>query len=551
MGRTTTTVATARAAYARRDWRTAYDRLAELRDGLATPDLHLLSEAAWWAGDTPGSMEVSEELFQRQISEGRLEAAAELALRLTLSWAVRGDLAVSMAWLARADRLLPDLPRGSVHGVRLYLGAALDLDLDGDPAGAVAAAAELDTLAGQFESPMITAFALVLDGLAAIRQGRTAEGFALLDEAMLPVIAGRIDPLWSGDIYCTVIHQCDVLGDLTRMRDWTEALYRWSTPQSEWFLYAGVARVHQLQVISAEGGWDVVEQELGQQSERLADGNGWLSGAGYYELGEVRRLRGDHEGALIAYRRAREFNIDPQPGHALLVRDREGPQAALAELLMALADRTRLDRARLLPATAEIAAEVGDLAFAERTTAELEATATFFDAPGLRAAAARTRAMMELIMGRPRAAVPLLELAGRIYRAQRHRHAGATVHVQLATAYRALGEQDRAEAESATATAIFRQLGAQAELDRIAPRRSPGGLTTRESEVLGLVASGASNREVAASLTISEKTVGRHLANIFGKVGVSSRTAAAAWARDHGLSVPAARSSSVRPERNA
>lgn len=535
MGEPSTTVATARAAYARRDWRTAYDRLTDVRDDLATPDLELLAEAAWWSGDTPESMAVAEELFQRLIAEGRPDDAADRALRLALSWAVRGDLTVATAWMNRADRLLRDLPRSIAHGIRRYLGAGVALDLDGDPGDAVAAAADLDALAREFDSPMITSFALVLAGLAAIRRGRTADGFGLLDEAMLPVLAGRIDAIWSGDIYCTVIHQCDILGDLARMRDWTEALHRWAAPLSRWFLYVGVARVHQLQLISAEGGWDVVEQELGWQSERLAGGNGWLSGAGYYELGEVRRLRGDHVGALAAYDRARTYGVDPQPGHALLIRDSAGPAEALVELRISLADRSRLNRAWMLRATAEIATEVGDLPYAEALTGELEATAAYFGTPGLMACADRARAALHLITGRPRAAIPLLERAGRIYRAQRYRYAGAAVHVQLAAALRALGEGDRADAEAATAAAIFRQLGARAELDRIAPHPYPGGLTAREAEVLGRVAAGVSNREVAAALTISEKTVGRHLANIYGKLGVSSRTAAAAWARDHGL----------------
>ncbi len=535
MGEPSTTVATARAAYARRDWRTAYDHLSDVRDDLATADLELLAEAAWLSGDTPGSMVVAEDLFQRLIAEERLDVAADRALRLALSWAGRGDLTVATAWMTRADRLLRDLPRGIVHGIRLYLGAAIELDLDGDPGEGAAAAAELEVLAGELDSPMITSFALVLAGLAAIRRGRTADGFGLLDEAMLPVLAGRIDALWSGDIYCTVIHQCDLLGDLARMRDWTEALHRWATPLSRWFLYAGVTRVHQLQLISAEGGWDVVEQELGWQSERLAGGNGWLSGTGYYELGEVRRLRGDRDGARAAYDRARSFGVDPQPGHALLVRDSAGPAEALAELRISLADRSRLDRAWMLRATAEIAAETGDLGYAEALTGELEATAAFFGTPGLIACAARARAALHLISGRPRPAIPLLERAGRIYRAQRYRYAGAAVHVQLAATLQALGEEERAHAEAATAAAIFRQLGARAELDRIAPNAYPGGLTAREAEVLGRVAAGVSNRELATALTISEKTVARHLANVYGKLGVSSRTAAAAWARDHGI----------------
>ena len=166
----------------------------------------------------------------------------------------------------------------------------------------------------------------MLSGAAAVREGRTRDGFGDLDEAMLPVLAGQVPPLWAGDIYCSVIHLCEGLGDLARMRAWTDALHRWAAPLSETFMYAGVTRIHQLQLIGAEGDWDAVERELGQRSESLVGSHGWLAGAGYYELGEVRRLRGQVDAAQEAYDAARRLGVDPQPGEALLQRaaDRAG-----------------------------------------------------------------------------------------------------------------------------------------------------------------------------------------------------------------------------------
>jgi DNA-binding NarL/FixJ family response regulator len=111
----------------------------------------------------------------------------------------------------------------------------------------------------------------------------------------------------------------------------------------------------------------------------------------------------------------------------------------------------------------------------------------------------------------------------------------------MARACRGLGDQDTAELELQAATGILERLGAQADLARISPdrqRSSPAdthGLTPRELEVLRLVASGATNRAVGRDLSISERTVERHVSHIFGKLGVSSRTAATAWAYDRGL----------------
>lgn len=528
-------VTAARAASARRDWRAVYDDLAVVRAELGPDDLALFGEASWWLGETAQSMAVAEDVFQRLAATGDLERAAETALRLTLAWGTRGDISVATAWMSRAQRLLADLPRCRVHGIELYLRGAFDMDLSGDAGPAAAAARELDPLARQTGDPLLSCFALTLRGMAAIRSGDTVSGFAALDEAMLPVLAGKIDAIWAGDIYCTTIHLCGDLGDLARMRKWTESLAGWAVPLSESFMYVAVTRVHELQLVAAEGGWDVVEAELGRQSESLIGAHGWLTGAGYYELGEVRRLRGDTAGAAAAFRRAREFGHGAQPGSALLLRAAGRPAEALADLRVALSGYSRLERAGLLLPAVELALETADVGAAVLLTAELEETANYYGTPGLIARAAQARALLALAGGRPADAVAPLQQAAEIYRDQRYRYASAVVHEQLARAHRALGRAEIAEAEEATAKAIYERLGARPDLERLAPRVLPGGLTAREAEVLARVTAGASNRDVAQALVISDKTVGRHLANIYRKTGVSSRTAAASWARDHGI----------------
>ena len=345
---TTTAVAEARAAYARQDWRAVYAALAPLQADLGTDDLEVLSEAAWWLGDTPTSMAVAEDVYQRLLAADARDEAADRAQRLTLSWAVRGDLPVASAWFNRAERLLRELPRGPLHGRQRYLMVSSDMDLTGEPAEAEAAAAELHDMAREYDDPALACFALVLEGMADVRRGRTTEGFAALDEAMLPVLAGRVEALWAGDIYCTTIHLCDELADLGRMRQWTESLSRWSVPLSRTFMYAHVTRVHELQVVSAEGRWDQVEAELGPHRDSLVGSHGWLSGVASYELGEIRRLQGDAAGARAAYQRGRAFGIDPQPGEALLQWAEGDAAGALAALRVSLAGQGRLTRARSL-----------------------------------------------------------------------------------------------------------------------------------------------------------------------------------------------------------
>jgi DNA-binding CsgD family transcriptional regulator len=532
---TTTAVEQARTAVAHRDWRSAYAALKPLQAELGTDDLEVLGEAAWWLGDTPSSMAVAEEVYQRLLAAGAREEAVDRAQRLVLSWAIRGDLSVAAAWLNRAERLLRELPPGPLHARQRYLVVGLDLDLTGDPAEAEVAAAELHEAARRHDDPTLACFGLVLEGMAAVRRGRTAEGFAALDQAMLPVLAGRVEALWAGDIYCTTIHLCEELADLGRMRQWTESLARWSSPLSPTFMYAHVTRVHELQVVSAEGRWDQVEAELGPHRDSLVGSHGWLSGVASYELGEIRRLRGDAAGARAAYSRAQNFGIDPQPGEARLQWAEGDAAGALAALLASLAGQGPLARARSLLDGVELALATGDRGTAGALTAELAEIADYYQTSGLRARAAQARSALALADGRPGDAVGELEQAAAIYRDQRYRYAVASVHEQLARAHRDLGVHDRADAAEATAIAIYTQLGARVDLDRLAPRTLPGGLTAREAEVLACITSGASNREVAEHLVISEKTVSRHLANIFAKAGVSTRTAAAAWAREHGL----------------
>ena len=101
--------------------------------------------------------------------------------------------------------------------------------------------------------------------------------------------------------------------------------------------------------------------------------------------------------------------------------------------------------------------------------------------------------------------------------------------------------EDGRRLELDAARKLFNQLGAEFWLSRVAdqygraPHRPAGSLSEREAQVLRLLAAGKTNRNIGEALFISEKTVARHVSNIFDKLGVSSRTEAAAWAYQHNL----------------
>ena len=256
------------------------------------------------------------------------------------------------------------------------------------------------------------------------------------------------------------------------------------------------------------------------------------AGEGHYELGDLRRRRGDVEGARAAFGRARELGWVPQSGEALL-RCRLGDDAAAwDDLRMRIdAEVDTVGRTRLLPAAVEIALARHRVDEADRYCTELENSAEKFDSPGFRAWARQARGRFwSNRNARPRR-----------YRCCRTRcgdtetpGAGTRWHRCMSGWPRLIGRQgDGAAAAShaASADSLFLDFGAEPSHEAVC--ELPGGLTKREAEVLGCIAAGASNREVAKQLFISDKTVGRHLANIFVKLGVSSRTAAAAWAHEN------------------
>lgn len=514
---------------------TARERAQAAGSDLDLADLDRLREAAWWLGRTTEAMRLDEEIYHRLETVGNLDGAARRALDLALQWALRGDDAVAGAWLGRARRLLACAPPSETLGFLRYAEAAMVLDVDGDPRAGSDAATELAELSHTFGEPALACFARVVHGLAEVIAGRVQAGLDALDEAMLDVLAGRLPPLWAGDIFCTVIHVSHRLGDPARMRAWTRSLERWATPLSRTFVYAGVTHLHQLELAGAQGDWDRVEREMAEESQGLIGTHNVLAGLGFHELGQVRRLRGDYPGAAAAFARARELGTEPQPGEALLALALGRPEEAVAQLRLALSGTSSLERTQLLLPTVQAALAMPEVELAQACAADLVELADSYRTPALRAAAAHVTGLLALRRGGGQQAVTSLETALTLYREQGLQYATAQVHEELAHARRALGDDTGAAADRATALAAYRRLGARPDVERLAGASRPGGLTAREEEVLACVAAGATNREVAERLVISEKTVSRHLANIFAKLGVGSRTAAAAWAHEHGI----------------
>jgi DNA-binding NarL/FixJ family response regulator len=368
------------------------------------------------------------------------------------------------------------------------------------------------------------------EGRALVRLGRVPQGMAALDEAMLAALSGDLSPEWAGNIYCHLVAACYELVDLGRFGRWVVATEQWLATLRATAVFSGICRVHRCQLDQIRGNWAAAEREADRVREEVAGIAVATAAEAAYTVAEIRRLRGDAAGAEHAYQLAHRLGRDPQPGLALL-RARQGrTQAAAAAIRAALAAETRnqLVRARLYAAQVEIALAAGDAGTAREASDELGGIADAYGTVGLAATSGLARGAVLLAEGQPGEALGALRTACRQWRELDAPYEVARVRQALAEAYERLGDADSAARERAEARATLDRLGA-------APAAQPGGLTGREVEVLGLVAAGRTNRQIATELAIAEKTVARHLSNIFTKIDVGTRTEAAAYAFTHGL----------------
>jgi DNA-binding NarL/FixJ family response regulator len=535
----------ARDAHRRHRWAEARERFTAARATaeLAADDLDALADAAWWMGDFEEASAVSEQAYRRHLDAGRPGRAAMAAMGVAVNHLLRGDGVLGSGWVGRARRLLDQEPESVEHG---YL---LQLELEGALAGGdhdavVATARRVRELGRRHADPNLVATGDLFEGRALVRQGQVAEGMALLDEAMLAVLSGELRPELAGNVYCHLMAAFHELADIRRAAEWTEATGRWVAGLPPAVLFTGICRIHRSQALQRKGAWAQAEREAALVCRDLDDLHVAGAAEGHYQLGELRRLRGDLAGAEAAYRRAHELGRDPQPGLALLrlAQGRAATAAASIRAALAAVVHDRLARAWLCAAQVEIALAAGEPETAGRAGDELTMTASSYGSSGLEAAALQARGAVLLASGRAEAALPTLRAACRRWQELDAPYDAARVRLLLARAYQELGDADAANRELDAAGAVFERLGATRDAGVVAALRGraalPGGLTGREVEVLALVAAGRTNREIAEALVLSPKTVARHLSNIFAKLGVASRTQAAAYAYERGLVAP-------------
>jgi ATP/maltotriose-dependent transcriptional regulator MalT len=527
--------------YAQRAWADAQRSLslADQTAPLSADDLERLATAAYMIGRDDDSLKALARAHEAHLDAGEEARAARCAFWLGLRLLLRGEMGPATGWLARAQRLLEHQQQDSVERGYLLLPAAEQELESGDCAAAHASAGSAAEIGERFGEKDLIACARHVQGRALIGQGQVEAGLALLDEAMVAVTAGELSPLVTGLIYCSVIESCQEVYAVGRAREWTSALAQWCAEQPQMVTFSGPCLVRRAEILQLHGEWPDAIVEARHACTRFSRA---IAAAAFYQLAEVHRLRGDFAAAEEAYRSASQGGREPQPGLALLRLAQGRTDAAAAAIRRVVSATTdRLQRTRLLPADVEILLATGDVDGAREACRELEELVASFNTEVLAAMAAHARGAVELAGGDPPAALGSLRRALQVWQRVEAPYLAARTRLLMGLACRELGDDDGADLELDAARTAFARLGAApdlAQLDalvQVKAARDPHRLTPRELQVLRLIASGMTNKAIASELSLSEKTVDRHVSNIFTKLDVPSRAAATAYAYEHRL----------------
>lgn len=530
----------ARASYDRQAWRETHELLsaADHEVVLGPEDLYRLAASAHMLGNESESADILARAHHDFLARGDTDQAAKCAFFIGFGLLGKGQTAHGSGWLARARRVLDDAGGDSVVRGYLLMPDGIRAVIAGESSRAHELFSEALATGQRFGDTDLIAFARQGQGRALIRLGRVSEGVALLDEVMVAVTAGELLPMSVGDIYCSVIEACNEIFDLRRAHEWTTALERWCERQSDQIQYRGTCLIRRAEILQLRGSWTDAIGEAERACERLLlPPPKPAAGSAYYQCGELHRLRGEFDKAEAAYRQASELGRKPQPGLALLRLAQGDTDASLASIRRVMEEtRDRSARSRALGAYVEILLAVNDTVTARSAAVELREIAAMLDAPFLRALSYQCSAAVDLAEGNAEHALTELGDALDIWREVEAPYEEARTRLLVAVASRLIGDDDTATLELEAARTVFQRLGAVndvARVDELTPHVTQSGptrLTARELEVLGLVATGKTNRAIADELRLSEKTVARHVSNIFTKLGLSSRAAATAYA---------------------
>jgi class 3 adenylate cyclase len=463
----------ARAAAVRQAWRAAYAAFGEVdTTELAAADLESFGEAAWWSGKLDEAIAHRERAYGAYTKDGDQLGAARMALTLSWDYEGRGAFAVANGWLSTAERLLASLPEAPEHGRLLLIHALTALFAEGDYARAIELFDEAYEVGQRLGDRDGQTLALGGKGRSLIKAGEIDAGLALLDEASASAMCGDLRAHAAGLVYCLTISTCQDLGDYRRAAEWTETANRWCD-KLDVTGFPGACRIHRAEVLRLRGDWPAAEAQALAACEELQDFDRSITASGYYEIGEIRRRRGDFAGADEAYRISNELGRDPQPGLSLLRLAEGKVDAAVAGITRSLQDSHEpLHRFRRLPARVEIALAAGDVKSARAAADEAEQIVDAYKIGNRRAAAfdatiSFARGQIHLAEQDWTAAVESLKRSRDEWQSVGAPYETARARMVLGVAYRRSGDEHAGDSELDGALATFERLGATQEAARV------------------------------------------------------------------------------------
>ena len=461
-----------RSAFARHQWNEAYESLvaADHEVALDAEDLERLAEAARWSGHHPEILDAFERAEAAYCIVDDRRGAARVALQLAWEHYQRGDDAVASGWFARASTLLKRDTECREYAL-LLMQSGVSMFGSGDLETARENLARAGELARRTGDRDVEALTRIYQGHVLVNMGQETAGLALADEATASAMSGELGVRAAGTIYCSTIVLCRNRGDWRRAQEWTDASMRWCRRESVGG-FPGLCRFHRAEIQRFRGALDAAEQDALEAVEELLAAARRFAPWALHELGEIRRRRGDRQGAAEAFRQATELGFDPQPGLALLRLDEGDAAGARAAIRRALVDQGGLARESLglvLPAAVTIELAAGDIDAARQAAVDLEARAAASGSVAFAAASASARGEIALAEGRIADAVDELRLSWRGWSEVNAPFESAQSRVLLARAYAADGNHAEAMQELRGAQATFERLGAFGEMERMEP----------------------------------------------------------------------------------
>jgi class 3 adenylate cyclase len=456
--------AAARGAYAE-----AYELLSGVSD-LGGEDLEHLAESAYWTGRLDAAIEGRERAYTAHLDAGAKGEAARVALRIAADYFGKGSLNISAGWSAKAERLLEGQPQSPANGYLAFMKSVIGM-MEGRVEEAIGEIARALELAREYDDRNLEAMALVIQGRSLVMSGDADKGLKLLDEATSAAVSGELEPFATGFIYCVTITSCHGVGDLGRAAEWTEAANRWCD-RNEITGFPGACRVHHASINRIRGEWEAAEQQAQQACDELQGFDTWTTAAGFYEIGEIRRRRGEFADAEVAYDRAKEWGRNPQPGRALLrLAQGKVDEAAVAIRRSLASSPDPIARINRLPAAVEIYLEAGSIEEAREAAEELERLVDGFRVgnertPAFEATVCLAWGQIALVQGDLEEAIRRLERDVEIWRQIKAPYEVAQAQLLLGLALRRVGEEDSARDELKAARSCFERLGAMLDLQR-------------------------------------------------------------------------------------